>query len=853
MTTTTLKVKGMTGDTCVSTVQNTLKNLPGVIQARAILDLGTVDIDFDPARTGLDDMVEELRTIGYEAEIGEREDTSDQFFPDGLPGARPQEDSDIIDAESSDLIPVDRENQPAQATHVTQPPTASSAHAPSTTSKGASISIPARPGFHALEPASVLSIDSPKMADAIGAALFAGLVFAIARMAPDVAWAVWVQLVIAGIVQFGLGFKFYASAAKALMHLKIGMNTLVVLATTSVYAYSVYHTLHGGLHVFFDVSTAIIAFVGIGRVLEEHARQSVARAVPDLLRLKPKNAFLIKVRPPQNLDPSDPSEPDDLEEEDQPTPTLIPVEQLSRGDIVSIKPGQHVPADGVVLKGTSTVDQSKLTGETRPVDAGPGSRVLAGTTNLTGTLTVQAQRVGDSTYLSQLVDLVQNIESQQPRMQRLTERFATIMIFVVLAIALATFLVWGLKAAPDTVHTADVEVISPWVRGMLAAVAVLIIGCPCALGLAVPTSVMVAISLAARQGLLIRNPDEFEKAARITHIILDQPGALSLRRPTVSNIIPLDTKYSEGDLIQLAASVEQFSEHPTASAIIVAAKRMGLSPEPVTDPRAYLHAGVTGTVRKLEVAVGSPSMMRDLGIKGIGDASLEAMVLRRKGKAPVFVAVSGRVVGVIAMADQLKRDSALTVTWLRRMGVHPYVLTADTPEAGVRVARKLGLGKALDPNDYLMAEVDSHEKDKKVEALRAGPGVIAFAGNGTQDHDAIDKAHVGIAVVSQSEAGGADNLHSNHGGIILMGNGLWSLIELVRLSRMTRYRCQMGLFWAIAFNVLLIPLAAVGWLHPMIAPIAMSLSTLCVMANAMWLRTAYQPSRPDIDPNDEPE
>jgi P-type Cu+ transporter len=846
-TTTTLKVKGMTGDTCVSTVQNTLKNLPGVIQARAILDLGTVDIDFDPSRTGLDDMVEELRTIGYEAEVGERQDTSDQFFPDGLPG-HADESSDILEAESSDVIPP----HPPSGAITPTPAGAPDASAPTAPASPAPASRNAA-GFHALEPASVLSIDSPKMADAVGAALFAGLVFAIARMAPDVAWAAWVQLVVAGIVQFGLGFKFYASAGRALMHLKIGMNTLVVIATTSLYAYSVYHTLHGGLHVFFDVSTAIIAFVGIGRVLEEHARQSVARAVPDLLRLKPKNAFLIKLRPPQSLEPGEP-EPDDLDEEDEPTPTLVPVEQLTRGDVISVKPGQHIPADGIVLKGASTVDQSMLTGETRPLDAAPGIRVLAGTINLSGTLIIQAQRVGESTYLSQLVDLVQNIESQQPRMQRLTERFASIMIFLVLAIALATFLVWGLKAAPDTVNTADVEVISPWVRGMLAAVAVIIIGCPCALGLAVPTSVMVAISLAARQGLLIRNPDEFEKAARLTHIILDQPGALSLRRPTVSNIIPLDTKHSEGDIIQLAANVEQFSEDPIAAAILAAAKRMSLPLEPVTDPKTYPHAGVTGVVRGLDVAVGSPTMMRDLGIKGIGDASLEAMVLRRKGKSPVFVAVSGRVVGVIAMADQLKRDSALTVTWLRRLGVHPYVLTADTPEAGIRVVKKLGLGKgALDPNDYLMAEVDSHDKSKKVEGLRAGPGIIAFAGNGTQDRDAIDQSHVGIAVVSQSEAGGADNLHSNSGGIILMGNGLWSLIELVRLARMTRYRAQMGLFWAIAFNVLLIPIAAVGWLPPIIAPIAMSLSTLCVMANAMWLRTAYQPSRPDIGPEDEPE
>jgi P-type Cu+ transporter len=844
MTTTTLKVSGMTGDHCVAIVQDALSLLPGVISTNVLIDLGCVDIEFDPSKTGLDDMVEALRLAGYESSPGEREDTSDQFFPDGLPEPKSQDDEPLITAEESDTIAVSDPASPSPDAPRTRP--IPSGPAPSIDAKKPSAQ------FHALEPASVLSIDPPKMGDAVGAAILAALCFGIARMAPGTDWIVWVQLVVAGIVQFGLGFHFYASAWRALAHFKVGMNTLVVLATSILYGYSVYHALQGGHHVYFDVSSAIIAFVGIGRVLEEHARHSVAQAVPDLLRLKPKNAFLIKLPPPQVDAPPDEAQDEELEEE-EPTPTLIPVEQLVRGDIVSIKPGQHVPADGVVLKGTSTVDQSMLTGEARPVEAVPGSRVLAGTVNLTGSLTVQTQRVGDSTYLSQLVVLVQNIESQQPRMQRVVERIASVLIFLVLAIALGTFLAWGLKATPDTVQAAGVEVVSPWVRGMLAAVTVIIVACPCALGLAVPTSVMVAISIAARQGLLIRNPDEFEKAAHITHIILDQPGALSLRRPTVSNIISLDAKHSEGDIIQLAANVEQFSEHPIASAILVAAKRMSLPLEPVTDPQTLPNQGVTGTTRDVPVAVGSASMMRDLGFKGIGDATMEAMVLRRKGKAPVFVAVAGRVIGVIAMADQLKRDSALTVTWLRRMGIHPYILTADTPEAGVRVVKKLGLGKSGEPNDYLMAEVDSHDKYKKVQALRAGPGIVAFAGNGTQDHDAIDAAHIGIAVVSQSEAGGADNLHSNQGGIILMGNGLWSLIELVRLSRMTRYRVQMGLFWATAYNVLLIPLAAVGWLHPIIAPIAMSLSTLCVMANAMWLRNIYQPSRPDIDPNDEPE
>ena len=605
-------------------------------------------------------------------------------------------------------------------------------------------------------------------------------------------------------VQLWAGLPFYQGAWAAARHATTNMNTLVAVGTTAAYLYSVAATFFPGwlegagvmADVYYDTSAVIIALVLLGRVLEARARGRTSAAIRRLMGLQPRTARV--VRNGQEVD--------------------VPVEAVRVGDVVVVRPGERIPVDGTVEQGHSTVDESMLTGESLPVDKGPGDAVFGGTVNKTGSFRFVATRVGRETALARIIQLVEEAQGSKAPIQRLVDVVASYFVPGVMGVAALTFVVW-LLFGPEPAFT----------LALLNAVAVLIIACPCALGLATPTAVVVGTGKGAEFGILVRNAEALERAHQVTAVVLDKTGTLTRGKPVVTDVVATDGLDAR-EVLRLAASAERRSEHPVAQAVVERAARDGVTLAEPESFEAVPGHGVAAVVEGRRVLLGNARL---LDLHGVGRDGLEprAAALAEDGKTPMFVAVDGRVVGMLAVADTLKPEAKEAVAELHRLGLEVWMLTGDHERTARAVARQVGIAE-----DRVLAQVLPADKAAKVRALQAQGKRVAMVGDGINDAPALAAADVGIALGT-----GAD-VALDAADIALIRDDLRGVATALRLSRQTMRVIRQNLFWAFVYNVLLVPVAA-GVLYPffgvllnpIFAAAAMALSSVSVVINSLRL------------------
>ena len=625
-------------------------------------------------------------------------------------------------------------------------------------------------------------------------------------------------LALATPVQFWSGWRFYRGAWGALRHGQANMNTLVAVGTSAAYLYSAVATLAPGLFagtgdradVYFDTSALIITLILLGRLLEARAKGRTGEAIKKLAGLQAKTARVVR----------DGAEVD------------VPVEEVEVGDIVVVRPGEKVPVDGVVVGGESAVDEAMISGEPIPVTKRTGDEVIGATVNGTGTFRFRATKVGKETALSQIMRMVEEAQGSKAPIQRLADRISGVFVPVVMALATVTFLAWWIFG-PEPAFT----------LALLNFVAVLIIACPCAMGLATPTSIMVGTGRGAERGILVKGGEALENAHRITTVVLDKTGTLTLGKPSLTDIISTNG-IPEDELLRLAASAERGSEHPLGQAIVSGARERGITLVDAENFDAPTGRGVRATVDGHALLVGSRRLMDESGVSEDGLSSI-AEELSAAGKTPVFVAVDGVSAGIVAVADTMREESREAVEALRRMGLEVAMITGDNRRTASAIARELGIGRVL-------AEVLPEEKSGEVEKLQAEGEVVAMVGDGINDAPALARADVGIAI------GTGTDVAMEAADLTLISGDVRGVARAIKLSKATIRNIRQNLFWAFAYNVLLIPVAAgvlyplfaggavpealrpflgeYGFLNPVLAAAAMALSSVTVVTNALRLR-----------------
>ena len=630
-------------------------------------------------------------------------------------------------------------------------------------------------------------------------------------------------LTLATPVQFWAGKQFYTGAWGALKHRTSNMNTLIAVGTSVAYFYSVAVTIFHGSSFFeryepeayFDTSTAIIGLVLLGKYLEARAKTRASNAIRALMGLQPSSARVIRGN--REMD--------------------IPIEDLAVGDLVVVRPGEKIPVDGEIVEGMSSVDESMLTGESLPLEKSPGSEVFGAAINTTGSFTFRATKVGRDTVLAQIISLVEEAQGSKAPIQRLADLISSYFVPAVISIAAAVFLIWFLIGPEPS-----------YVSAIVTAVAVLIIACPCAMGLATPVAIMVGTGKGAQHGILIRSAEALERAHKIQTIVLDKTGTITMGTPSVTDVVA--TGISEEELLKLAASAERRSEHPLGEAIVAAATERELALEGPVDVRALPGFGIQARVNGQRLLLGNIALMNSEGL-ALNGLETRASDLSRQGKTVLFVAVNGDVKGIIAAADTLRPESKQAVAALHAQGLETVMLTGDNRRTAEAIARQVGI-------ERVVAEVLPDDKANQVRTIQEQGVTVAMVGDGINDAPALVQADVGIAI------GTGTDVAMEAADITLMSGDLKGLSTAIALSKATMRTIRQNLFWAFAYNVALIPLAAgvlypafsggvpdilrpvlgeFGFLNPILAAAAMAISSVTVVANSLRLRR-FKPKVP---------
>ena len=598
----------------------------------------------------------------------------------------------------------------------------------------------------------------------------------LAMLGPMHGRVLWVQAALTAPVLFWGGLRFYVSALRGARHRAANMDTLVALGTSAAFGYSLASLFTHG-EVYFETAAVIVTFVLLGKYLEHRSRSRASQALRSLLELGAKEARVLR----------------DGEE------VLVPVDLVAAGDLVRIRPGERIPADGVVREGRTSVDESMLTGESLPVDKAPGDEVYGGTLNAAGSVVVETTRVGAESALARIARLVEDAQVRKAPIEHLADRVSGVFVPAVLVLAALTFGGWLV-----TGHAAE--------DALVAAIAVLIIACPCAMGLATPAAIMVGSGRGAQSGILIKGGDVLERSGRLDTVILDKTGTITHGRMSVTDVVPDD------EVLALAAAVESPSEHPVAQAIVAAARERGIAAQAPDEFQSFSGLGVSGRVAGAAVRAGRPAFAGD------APALAEtANALERSGKTVVWVSRDGEVAGLVAVADTIKPTAERAVRRLRDQGMRTLLITGDNRATAEAVAAAAGV-------DEVRAEVLPEDKVAAVRALQEAGRTVAMVGDGVNDAPALAQADLGIAIGT-----GAD-VALEASDLTIVGGDPVLAAAAIDLSRRTLRTIKQNLFWAFAYNVVMIPAAALGWLSPMIAAGAMALSSVSVVLNALRLR-----------------
>lgn len=621
-------------------------------------------------------------------------------------------------------------------------------------------------------------------------------VMILAMLEVELAWSfagvnagVWIQAVLSSLVVLGLGWEFHRGMARLALQGAANMDTLISLGTLSALLFSWWALFDGGHHLYFETGAVIAALILLGRYFEARSRGQASAAIEKLMDLEAKTARVIRAG----------------------TEKDVPIEEVRVGDALVVKPGEKIPVDGQVTDGGSTVNEAMLTGESMPVTKRPGDHVFGATINLSGMLRVEALKVGEDTTLAQIVKLVADAQSNKAPIQKLVDRISGIFVPAVLLIALLTGAGWWLA-------TGDLY------QSFIPAVAVLVIACPCSLGLATPTAIMVGTGLGARRGILIKNGEALESAKGITVVLLDKTGTLTEGRPKVAAVVPIA---GAREILRLAASVESASEHPLARAVVDAARADDIELADATCFASIAGNGVRASVDGKQVLLGSPRFLRQATVPFSVEDEAIIEAHESTGKTVVAVAADGALQGFIAIADAVKSDAKQAVESLKAEGLRTAMITGDNEKAARAIAAELGI-------EQVYADVLPHEKAQKVRELQTQGLRVAFVGDGINDAPALAQAELGVAM------GTGTDIAIEAGNIVVVRGSPLKVVEALSLSRATFRTIRQNLFWAFFYNVAAIPLAALGWLNPMIAAAAMAISSVSVVGNSLRLRRFEQ-------------
>ncbi len=616
-------------------------------------------------------------------------------------------------------------------------------------------------------------------------------------------WVNWLFLALATPVQFYTGWDYYVGGFKSLKNGSTNMDVLVAMGSSVAYFYSLAVLFYPllGKHVYFETSAVIITLIKLGKMLESRTKGRTGGAIRKLMGLRPKTAAIL------------------VDGEEQ----TIPLSAVKVEDVVLVRPGERIPVDGLVVEGESSVDESMLTGEPIPVDKGPGDKVIGGAVNGEGLLKFKASKVGRDTALAQIIRLVQEAQGSKAPIQATADRVASFFVPGVIGIALLTFVFWWFMNGE-------------FVPAMIRMVAVMVIACPCALGLATPTAIMAGTGKGAERGVLFKNSEALETVARLNTMVLDKTGTLTVGKPSVVDVIPAEGfSGDEKELLKMAASVEKGSEHPLGRAMVKEAADRNIELLEPASFKALRGHGVTAEIEELgTVRVGKPSWLRDSGVAIGHGAEDQIRSLEDQGKTLMVVAADDRLAGIIGLADTLKPESAQAVKELHGQGLKVVMLTGDNERAALAIAEKAGI-------DDVAADVLPDEKEGKIREFQAEGALVGMVGDGINDAPALARAHVGLAI------GTGTDVAIETGDIILQSGNLKGVPRAIRISRATMAAIRENLFWAFIYNVILIPVAAgalypihsfpffLRELHPILAALAMAMSSITVVSNSLRL------------------
>ncbi len=598
------------------------------------------------------------------------------------------------------------------------------------------------------------------------------------------------------LVIFISGKRFFTAAWKLIKHFSADMNTLVAVGTGTAYVYSTIAVLFPELlnlsnvsgHVYFDTAVVIITLILMGRLLEARAKARTSSAIKKLLGLQPKTARVIR---------------NEIEQD-------IPIRDVISNDLIIVRPGEKIPVDGVIIKGYSSVDESMITGESIPVEKTAGAKLIGGTINKNGSLTFKATAVGQETVIARIVKLVEQAQGSKAPIQTLADKVASVFVPVVIGIAIITFLIWYFIIGIS------------FTAAMLNFIAVMVIACPCALGLATPTAIMVGTGLGASNGIMIKNAESLERLRSVNTIVFDKTGTITLGKPVVTEIL-CKNGINENDLLKIAASIEKKSEHPLANAIINYASDKKIVTDEVNNFNSLTGNGIEAKINDDQVLIGNFLLMKQREIEVNNDTKSEVEKLSANGKTPVFISINNKLSGIIVIADVIHNDTKKVISALKKKNIESIMLTGDNKRTAETIAKEAGIEKVF-------SEVMPADKADIIKKLQGEGKVVAMVGDGINDSPALAQADVGLAI------GTGTDIAIESADITLINGNIADLLNALNLSIRTISTIKQNLFWAFIYNVIGIPLAALGLLNPMIAAGAMAMSSVSVVSNSLRLR-----------------